>query len=119
MIKAAAFSAPNVTTVEKCANRIYDRNEDGDMDITDSPIQLQNLYNRKSNTYAERIIFAYVTTADLRLDLLEKVRNLAKSKSQIILGLSYQMKIYLKVLDYGKRIFLQVWKDTILLQCCF
>ena len=50
------------------------------MDITDSPIQLQNLYNRKSNTYAERKIFSYVTTADLRLDLIEKVRNLAKSK---------------------------------------
>lgn len=71
---------PPTSTVEKCANRIYDRNEDGDMDITDSPIQLQNLYNRKSNTYAERKIFPYVTTADLRLDLLEKVRNLAKSK---------------------------------------
>ena len=64
---------PPTSTVEKCANRIYDRNEDGDMDITDSPIQLQNLYNRKSNTYAERKIFPYVTTADLRLDLLEKV----------------------------------------------
>lgn len=71
---------PPTSTVEKCANRIYDRNEDGDMDITDSPIQLQNLYNRKSNTYAERKIFPYVTTADLRLDLLEEVRNLAKSK---------------------------------------
>lgn len=71
---------PPTSTVEKCVNRIYDRNEDGDMDITDSPIQLQNLYNRKSNTYAERKIFPYVTTADLRLDLLEKVRNLAKSK---------------------------------------
>lgn len=71
---------PPTSTVEKCANRIYDRNEDGDMDITDSPIQLQNLYNRKSNTYAERKIFPYVTTADLRSDLLEKVRNLAKSK---------------------------------------
>ena len=71
---------PPRSTVEKCANRIYDRNEDGDMDITDSPIQLQNLYNRKSNTYAEKKIFPYVTTADLRLDLLEKVRNLAKSK---------------------------------------
>ena len=39
---------PPTSTVEKCANRIYDRNEDGDMDITDSPIQLQNMYNRKS-----------------------------------------------------------------------
>ena len=43
---------PPISTVEKCVNRIYDRNEDGDMDITDSPIQLQNMYNRKSNTYA-------------------------------------------------------------------
>lgn len=80
------FFVPPTSTVEKCANRIYDRNEDGDMDITDSPIQLQNLYNRKSNTYAERKIFPYVTTADLRLDLLEKVRNLAKSKKPGIEG---------------------------------
>ena len=58
---------PPTSTVEKCANRIYDRNEDGDMDITDSPIQLQNMYNRKSNTYAEHKIFPYVTTEDLRM----------------------------------------------------
>lgn len=72
---------PPTSTVEKCANRIYDRNEDGDMDITDSPIQLQNMYNRKSNTYAEHKIFPYVTTEDLRMDLMGKVRNLAKSKN--------------------------------------
>ena len=72
---------PPTSTVEKCANRIYDRNEDGDMDITDSPIQLQNMYNRKSNTYAEHKIFPYVTTEDLRMDLMDKVRNLAKSKN--------------------------------------
>ncbi len=72
---------PPTSTVEKCANRIYDRNEDGDMDITDSPIQLQNMYNRKSNTYAEHKIFPYVTTEDLRIDLMDKVRNLAKSKN--------------------------------------
>ena len=77
---------PPTSTVEKCANRIYDRNEDGDMDITDSPIQLQNMYNRKSNTYAEHKIFPYVTTEDLRRDLMDKVRNLAKSKIRIILG---------------------------------
>ena len=72
---------PPTSTVEKCINRIYDRNEDGDMDITDSPIQLQNMYNRKSNTYAEHKIFPYVTTEDLRMDLMDKVRNLAKSKN--------------------------------------
>ena len=67
---------PPTSTVEKCINRIYDRNEDGDMDITDSPIQLQNMYNRKSNTYAEHRIFPYVTKDDLRIDLMDKVRNL-------------------------------------------
>lgn len=72
---------PLTFTGEKCVNRIYDRNEDGDMDITDSPIQLQNMYNRKSNTYAEHKIFPYVITEDLRMDLMEKVRNLAKSKN--------------------------------------
>ena len=72
---------PPTSTVEKCINRIYDRTEDGDMDITDSPIQLQNMYNRKSNTYAEHKIFPYVTTEDLRMDLIDKVRNLAKSKN--------------------------------------
>lgn len=71
---------PPTSTVEKCANRIYDRNEDGDMDITDSPIQLQNMYNRKSNTYVEHKIFPYVTLDDLRMDLMDKVRNLAKSR---------------------------------------
>lgn len=71
---------PPTSTVEKCANRIYDRNEDGDMDITDSPIQLQNMYNRKSNTYVEHKIFPYVSLDDLRLDLMNKVRNLAKSR---------------------------------------
>ena len=71
---------PPTSTVEKCTNRIYDRNEDGDMDITDSPIQLQNMYNRKSNTYVEHKIFPYVSLDDLRLDLMNKVRNLVKSR---------------------------------------
>lgn len=71
---------PPTSIVEKCANRIYDRNEDGDMDITDSPIQLQNMYNRKSNTYLEHKIFPYVSLDDLRLDLMNKVRNLVKSR---------------------------------------
>lgn len=62
-------------------HEIDEVNEDGDMDITDSPIQLQNMYNRKSNTYVEHKIFPYVTKDDLRIDLMDKVRNLAKSKN--------------------------------------
>ncbi len=55
------------------------------MDITDSPIQLNHMYNRKSNrksnTYAEHKIFPYVIIKNLRMDLMDKVRNLAKSKN--------------------------------------
>ena len=83
---------PPTSTVEKCVNRIYDRNEDGDMDITDSPIQLQNMYNRKSNTYAEHKIFPYafvenvVTHADYRkkgyaTDCLNYAKHIAKENN--------------------------------------
>ena len=39
------------------------------------------MYNRKSNTYTEHRIFLYVTMEDLRMDLMNKVRKLAKSKN--------------------------------------
>ena len=85
---------PPTSTVEKCTNRIYDRNEDGDMDITDSPIQLQNMYNRKSNTYVEHKIFPYVSLDDLRLDLMNKVRNLVKSRNRIMTGCKCLIRIF-------------------------
>lgn len=71
---------PPTSTVEKCSGRIYDRNEDGDMDITDSPIQLENMYARKSSNYTEHKIFPYVTEEDLRMDLMGKVRNLIRGR---------------------------------------
>ena len=62
------------------------------MDITDSPIQLQNMYNRKSNTYAEHKIFPYafvenvVTHADYRkkgyaTDCLNYAKHIAKENN--------------------------------------
>lgn len=51
------------------------------MDVTDLPIRLENMYNRKSKTYVEHKIFPYATTEDLLLDLMDKVRNLTKSKN--------------------------------------
>jgi ATP-dependent DNA helicase RecG len=72
---------PPTSTVEKCAGRVYDRNEEGDMDITDSPIQMENLYARKSNTYTESKLFPYVQEQHLRMDLLEKVRRMISNKN--------------------------------------
>lgn len=72
---------PPTSTVEKCSGRVYDRNEEGDMDITDSPIQMENLYARKSNTYTESKLFPYAREEHLRTDLMEKVRRLISNKN--------------------------------------
>jgi len=71
---------PTTSTVEKCSGRIYDRNEEGDMDITDSTIQVENLYKRKSSEFTEHKIFPFVTEENLRMDLMPKVRQLVANK---------------------------------------
>jgi ATP-dependent DNA helicase RecG len=68
---------PLTSQVQKCVGRIYDRNEDGDYDITDSPILVGEMYSRKSGTFTERHIFPYATPDDLRLDLVPQVKRLA------------------------------------------
>lgn len=46
--------------VHKTANKIFDRNEDGDFDITSNTTLISNLYIRKSSTYIEKnISFCY------------------------------------------------------------
>ena len=72
---------PATSMVEKCSGRVYDRNEEGDMDITDSPIQMENLYVRKSNSYTESKLFPYVKEEHLRMDLLEKIRRMIANKN--------------------------------------
>ena len=72
---------PCSSTVVKCNGRIYDRNEDGDMDITDSSIQVENLYARKIGAFNEHKIFPFVEESDLRMDLLSVVRRLIENKN--------------------------------------
>lgn len=72
---------PPASTVIKCAGRVYDRNEEGDLDITDSPIQMENMYARKAGTFSEHKLFPYATKDDLRMDLMPKVRRLVENKN--------------------------------------
>ena len=46
--------------VHKTANRIFDRNVDGDFDITTNTTQISNLYIRKSSTYIENKIYPFI-----------------------------------------------------------
>lgn len=72
---------PCSSTVVKCGGRIFDRNEDGDFDITDSPIQVENLYARKIGAFNEHKIFPFVEDSDLKLELLPQVRRLIQNKN--------------------------------------
>jgi ATP-dependent DNA helicase RecG len=68
---------PISSQIQSCSGRIYDRNEDGDFNITNSSDLVAQLSVRKSNQFTEREIFAYVTERELRLDLVERAQKMA------------------------------------------
>ncbi|MCL2045174.1 MAG: putative DNA binding domain-containing protein [Oscillospiraceae bacterium] len=68
---------PVSSQIQLCSGRIYDRNEDGDFDITNSSELVAQLALRKSTAYTEREIFPYVTENELRLDLVERAQKMA------------------------------------------
>ena len=66
---------PESSQVHRCNGRIYDRNEDGDFDITDQTVQVAQLYQRKQANYSENKIYTWIQPVDLRQDLIERCRN--------------------------------------------
>lgn len=68
---------PESSQVHRCNGRIYDRNEDGDLDITDHTAQVASLYHRKQAIYTENKIYPFIGLKELRADLIERCRRLA------------------------------------------
>lgn len=66
---------PESSQVHRCNGRIYDRNEDGDLDITDHTSQVAHLYQRKQATFSENTVYPHIQVDDLRSDLIEKCRR--------------------------------------------
>lgn len=71
---------PVSSQIEFCNNRIYDRNEDADQDVSTSADLVSNISSRKSATYTERKIFPYATEDDLCMELIGKARQMAVNK---------------------------------------
>ena len=67
--------------VHKTANKIFDRNEDGDFDITNNTTLISNLYIRKRSTYIENKIYPFARMEDLRDDLIEEARKMAANRT--------------------------------------
>lgn len=100
---------PESSQVHRCNGRIYDRNEDGDMDITDNTNLVSGLYMRKQNTYSENLIYPAVDISDLRKDIFIKVRKLASNQranhpweNMDDMELLKSAGLYLKDLQSGK-----------------
>jgi len=72
---------PESSQVHRCNGKIYDRNEDGDFNITDNSHLVTSLYLRKQTTYSENRVYPFVTINDFRKDLIAKVRKLAANQN--------------------------------------
>ena len=71
---------PESSQVHRCNGKTYDRNEDGDFNITDNNHLVSSLFLRKQTSYSENKIYPYAELADLRIDVIEHVRKLALSR---------------------------------------
>jgi ATP-dependent DNA helicase RecG len=68
---------PESSQVHRCNGRIFDRNEDGDFDITDHTRQVADLYQRKHTTYSENKIYPYAGLDELERKLIGQCRKIA------------------------------------------
>lgn len=74
---------PVSPTVVRHRNRIFDRNDDADVDITDFPDMVFQCYARKQSTYYVNRVYPYWSVSDLRADLIEKARRMAITRKQL------------------------------------
>lgn len=65
---------PEGSQVYRTKGKIFDRNEDGDFDVTNNNELVTQAYLRKQSTYSENEVFPYVEITDLREDLINKAR---------------------------------------------
>jgi len=96
---------PRSSQVHRCANKVFDRNEDGDMDITSNHNLVSTLYLNKQTAYSENKVYPFCKITDLRKDLIDKARQMALNqnsnhpwKNLSNIGLLKSAKLYTK--DY-------------------
>ena len=72
---------PESSQVHNANRRIFDRNEDGDFDITDNTDLVAAMYIRKQREYTENTVFPYATENDLKQDLIDRARIMATNRN--------------------------------------
>lgn len=74
------ISIPESSQVHRCKGKIFDRNEDGDFDITNNTNLVSSLYMRKQSSYTENRIFPYAEMPELETEIFTKIRKLASNQ---------------------------------------
>ncbi len=72
---------PVGTQVCRCSGRIYDRNNESDIDITDNEELVYKLYARKQGTYFVNKVLPEWGMDVLRSDLIERARKMTRARS--------------------------------------
>lgn len=73
------LAIPESSQVHRCVGKILDRNEDGDLDITNQADLVAHLYIRKQSTFSENRIYPYVRTDDLRSDIIQHIKEIVRA----------------------------------------
>jgi ATP-dependent DNA helicase RecG len=71
---------PESSQVHRCNGKIFDRNEDGDFNITNNNNLVTALFLKKQTSYSENRIYPYVSINDLRKDIIARARKLAANQ---------------------------------------
>ncbi|MBR4656096.1 MAG: putative DNA binding domain-containing protein [Oscillospiraceae bacterium] len=72
---------PESPQVCRCSGRIYDRNHDSDVDITDVEDLVYKLYARKRGSYFVNKIYPGIGLEVLRSDLIDRARQMSRSRN--------------------------------------
>ncbi len=101
---------PESSQVHRCKGKIFDRNEDGDFDITNNTILVSGMYMRKQSTYTENRIFPYADLDELEDGLFTRVRKIVGNMrpdhpwaSMDNIDILKSAGMYLKDLNTGKQ----------------
>ena len=71
---------PESSNVHRTAGKVFDRNEDGDYEVTQAE-RIANIYLRKQEFYTENRIYPYAEMSDLRKDLIQRARQMAINRN--------------------------------------
>ena len=71
---------PESSQVHSTNGKIFDRNEDGDLDISRQSEQVTQLYLRKQTTYSENRTYPYLKLSDFKQELFSRIRTMAKNE---------------------------------------